>query len=258
MIKTFIQRIGNIFTGSETYPVDLAAVEKNIQYHFSHPELLLLALRHRSYQSMTRGEELESNERLEFLGDAVLDLIVTEYLYREFSTLNEGILSKKKSVLVSRQVLSRITDQLGLGAFLLINKGEEKTGGRSRKSNLANLFEAILGAVYLDGGLKPSRKFVEHVLLKHSTEFLSIETFYNYKSILLEFAQSRGWGFPRYHVITEEGPDHNKKFIVVADVNNKWSAKGTGLSKKKAEQRAAHNVLKKLKKQDEIADDIII
>lgn len=246
MIKEIIQRIGNSIGGKEQYPVDVDALEKSIGYHFTHPELLLLALKHRSYLSMTRESGFESNERLEFLGDAVLDLIVTEFLYKAYDTLDEGILSKKKSVLVSRQVLSHISDQLNLGKFLLINKGEEKTGGRYRKSNLANLFEALLGAIYLDGGMKPAGQFVDRLLLKRNEEFLSTDSFFNYKSTLLEYAQSKGWGFPRYKVITEEGPDHDKNFVVIAAVNDKCSAKGVGRSKKKAEQRAAHNVLKKL------------
>lgn len=246
MITKIIQRIGKKNRGREKYPVDIAAVESSIHYQFRDKNLLLLALKHRSYQNGSPENGIESNERLEFLGDAVLDLITTEHLYSHFTDHDEGTLSKKKSVLVSRQVLGHITEQLGLGRYLLINKGEEKTGGRSRRSNLANLFEALLGAIYLDAGIEPSRKFVDTFVLKRSEEFLSTNTFFNYKSGLLEFAQSRGWGFPKYQVISEKGPDHDKKFVVVAKVNNKWSAKGSGRSKKRAEQQAAQNLLNKL------------
>ncbi|MGD9897501.1 MAG: ribonuclease III [Calditrichaceae bacterium] len=251
MIKEIIQRIGIPLPEKEKFPVDLKKLEKILEYTFQDKELILKALRHRSYLSLTHEDNIESNERLEFLGDAVLDLIVTEHLYKDFKGQSEGVLSKKKSILVSRQVLGHLTDKLGLGEYLLINKGEEKTGGRRRLSNLANLFEALLGAIYLDSGIKSAENFVYRNLLDQRDEFLKTKSYFNYKSSLLEFAQAKGWGFPKYEILAEEGPDHEKQFIIQVNVNDKWSATGTGRSKKNAEQRAAQNVLKKIEESSE-------
>lgn len=251
MIKEIIQRIGIPLPEKENFPVDLKKLEKKLEYTFQDKELILKALRHRSYLSLTNQNDVESNERLEFLGDAVLDLIVTEHLYKDFKGQSEGLLSKKKSILVSRQVLAHLTENLGLGEYLLINKGEEKTGGRRRLSNLANLFEAILGAIYLDSGIKSAEKFVNRILLGQRDEFLKTKSYFNYKSSLLEFAQAKGWGFPRYEILAESGPDHEKRFTVRVSINDKWTAEGIGRSKKKAEQRAAQNVLKKIEESTE-------
>lgn len=227
--------------------MDIEAIESIIEYSFRNKSLLLHALKHRSYLNVTHESDVQSNERLEFLGDAVLDLIVTEHLYHHFPEQSEGQLSKKKSVLVSRQVLGHIMQEMELGTFLLINKGEEKTGGRDRLSNLANLFEALLGAIYLDSGYKASEDFVNHFLFTRRDEFLATKTYFNYKSSLLELAQARGWGFPHYNTLEESGPDHDKRFVVQVRVNDKIQARGTGRSKKKAEQAAARIALKKLK-----------
>ncbi len=219
-------------------------IEKRINYKFQNKTLLTLAFKHKSYLNLSQEKSYYSNERLEFLGDAVLDLIVTEYLYKKFPKENEGILSKKKSVLVSRSVLGKIIQNLFLGQFLLLDKGEEKTGGKNRHSNLANLFESILGAVYLDGGFEKAREFVKKFLLQKSDDYLSKETYQNFKSDLLEYAQGKRWGAPLYRVINETGPDHNKIFHVEVTVNNRWKAKGSGASKKKAEQEAAKKLIR--------------
>jgi ribonuclease-3 len=188
----------------------------------------------------------QSNERLEFLGDAVLDLVVTEYLYISKPKRSEGDLSKIKSVLVSRNVLAEVVTRLKLGKYLMVNRGEEKTGGRTRPSNMANLYEAILGAVYLDGGLKKAAAFVENTLLSRHEKLLNHKRFINYKSILLEYVQSLGPGTPIYKLIDECGPDHEKKFIMKVCVDNGEEARGEGRTKKLAEQTAAHNLLEKI------------
>ena len=149
-----------------------------------------------------------------------------------------------KSVLVSRTVLSDICHELGLGEFLLIDKGEKKTGGKKRLSNLANLYEAIIGAIYLDGGYKPSEKFIQQSLLAHRNDILNKKKHYNYKSILLEYAQSKGFGSPLYTLIDENGPDHDKFFIIEVSINDEQKSKGEGRSKKLAEQNSARNLLK--------------
>ncbi len=246
MFEKLLQRIGILSDQSAALPENLSELEAKIKYTFSDKNLLLQAIKHRSYLSITQESDFESNERLEFLGDAVLDLVVTEYLYDQYKTESEGDLSKQKSVLVSRQVLSIISLSMDLGKYLLINKGEEKTGGRERQSNMANLYEALLGAIYLDSNYKTAKQFVKRTLFTRCDEFLGTNKLYNYKSMLLEYAQAKGWGSPRYHVLEESGPDHDKQFKVIVNVNNSWNAEGSGKSKKSAEQSAASRLLKKL------------
>jgi ribonuclease III len=245
LIKKILQKIGSDKVEIQS-PLCVGEIEDIIGYTFKNKSLLIQAFKHRSYLTLYNENSIHSNERLEFLGDAVLDVIVTEHLYHKFKNEEEGDLSKKKSVLVSRQVLSSITESLNLGKFLLINKGEEKTGGRKRLSNLANLFEAVLGAIYLDSGLKHAGVFVEKFLFTKREELLARATYFNYKSTLLEYSQAKGWGIPEYKVIHESGPDHNKQFEILVTANREWKATGRGKSKKKAEQMAAKNVLKKL------------
>ncbi len=256
MIKHLIQRIGRRrSSGRKKSLLDIAAIEKKIQYAFQYPSLLVQAFTHRSYVTVNRSDHSDrSNERLEFLGDAVLDLIVTEHLFSAFPGEDEGILSKKRSVLVSRRVLAQIIDELELGRFLLLNKGEAKTGGNQRHSNLANLFEAVLGAIYLDSDFNQASTFVKTFLLTRRDEFLAIKKYFNHKSDLLEYAQAKGWGYPRYRTVKEEGPDHDKQFEVLVDVNRRWTARGKGKSKKKAEQNAARKLLR-LIKQDQNGDE---
>jgi ribonuclease-3 len=224
--------------------IKIDEIEKKIQYKFHNKQLLTLAFKHKSYLNQTQEESYYSNERLEFLGDAVLDLIVTEYLYKKYPQENEGVLSQKKSVLVSRSVLGKVIRLLLLGQFLLLDKGEEKTGGKKRHSNLANLFEAVLGAIYLDGGFEKARIFVNQFLLVKSDNYLAVESYQNYKSALLEYSQGNHWGPPVYKVIKESGPDHKKTFYVEAVVNDTWKAVGVGSSKKKAQQEAAMKLIK--------------
>ena len=249
MLKKIFQRIGNAKKGEGEFPVNIKELEQILGYRFKNKDHLIQALTHRSYLNRTHEAPYHSNERLEFLGDAVLDLIVTDYLYHRFQTKDEGVLSGKKSVLVSRRVLGNIVEELGLGRFLLVDRGEEKTGGRTRLSNLANLFEAVLGAIYLDGGYSAAFRFVEKILFPRVDQVLKTATYFNYKSALLEYAQSQGWGAPKYRIVKESGPDHDKRFVVVAEVNKKLSARGFGRSKKKAEQKAAQNALQKLERQ---------
>jgi len=246
MFKKPFQRIGFLFQNSAQYPVNLSKVEHIIQYRFRDKMLLLTAMTHRSYLNQTHQASYFSNERLEFLGDAVLGLIVTEFLYHSYDKENEGSLSNKKSILVSRKVLGRVIEELDIGQFLLLDHGEAKTGGRKRLSNLANLFEALLGAIYLDGGFKQAQAFVERFLLPRSGEFLAASSYFNYKSALLEYAQGKGWGAPQYRIVNESGPDHDKRFVVTVNVPRQFTARGSGRSKKKAEQQAARSALQKI------------
>ena len=218
-------------------------VEKIIKYNFKNKSLLYKAFKHRSFLAITNESYVESNERLEFLGDSILGQATTDYLFHKYLEEPEGILSQMKSVLVSRSVLSDICNELELGEFLLIDKGEKKTGGKKRLSNLANLYEAIVGAIYLDGGYKPAEKFIFRTLLMHRKDILNKKKHYNYKSILLEYSQSRGLGSPLYKLIDESGPDHEKLFKIEVSIDNEQCARGEGHSKKIAEQNAAKNLL---------------
>lgn len=244
MIKKIFQRIGTPFQPkNELMPVDIKSLEKVINYAFQNKSLLLQAMKHRSYLSQNGEQEHYSNERLELLGDSVLELISTEHLYHAFPTENEGDLSQKRAILVSRSVLGKLVKDMGLGTYILLNKGEEKTGGRSRSSNLANLFESILGAIYLDGGYAQAKKFADKFLLSQRDALLQKEIYTNYKSTLLELSQANGWGIPEYYTVEETGPDHEKHFLISVTINSFGSAKGSGQSKKKAEQKAAKKLL---------------
>ena len=220
--------------------------EKKFQIRFHDPQLLITAFKHRSYLNVTNEERVASNERLEFLGDAVVDLIVTHYLYQKFPKRTEGQLSKIKSILVSRPVLAEVANQLSLGRFLLMNRGEEKTGGRKRQSILADTFESTVGAIYLDQGYETAREFVYKYLLSQFKKIMQVELYRNYKSVLLEYAQSHLGVLPEYRVIAETGPDHDKRFYVEVYLKGKKYGKGEGKSKKTAEQEAARAALKKL------------
>ena len=240
------RKITSFFIRKKYHHLDIQVIENILQYKFREKDLLLTAFKHSSYLPITKEKYHKSNERLEFLGDAVLDLVVTEFLYISMPKRSEGELSKIKSVLVSRNVLAEVVASLELGSHLMVNRGEEKTGGKKRPSNLANLYEAILGAVYLDGGLKKAKSFIEHTLLSRHERLINHQNFINYKSILLEYIQSMGPGSPNYDLVKESGPDHEKKFIMNVCVGEGQVAQGEGRTKKLAEQAAARNLLKKI------------
>ncbi|HEX9970684.1 MAG TPA: ribonuclease III [bacterium] len=220
--------------------------EKKLNYHFNDKEIINQALKHRSYLSVTNESRLISNERLELLGDSVLGMVVTEYLYKKYQSKEEGDLTAMKSLLVSRKILARVSREIGIGKFILLNDAEEKSGGRDRTSIIADAFEAIIGAMYLDGGLDVVVKFIHQKLLKFCDKILHEEHYRNFKSILLEYSQSKNLGLPQYHVSDEEGPDHEKLFTIEVIINNEVLGIGKGNSKKGAEQISAKSALKKL------------
>ncbi len=230
-------------------PEEARVVEKfqnQFHLHFSNPALLATALKHRSYLNLTNEPRINSNERLEFLGDAVLDLVATHFLFEKFPNKTEGQLSKAKSVLVSKPVMGDIARELSLGELVLMNRGEEKTGGRRRKSILADAFEAIIGAIYLDMGLEAARQFIHHYLLSDIKKILRKGLYKNYKSMLLEYAQGNNRGLPVYKIIEESGPDHAKEFVIGVWLGNEKLGEGRGKSKKIAEQEAAKQAVQKL------------
>ena len=224
----------------------LGDLEARIGYRFQNPSLLVKALKHRSYVYARQESGIESNERLEFLGDAVLDLLVAEYLFGDFSDKREGDLTQMKSLVVSRQVLSKKAIQIGLGRFILLSTEERSAGGDKQPSILCDAFEALLGALYLDGGIEGCRRFVKTHVLDDFYDLIQRDDFVNFKSRLLEHTQSEGNGHPRYLVHAEDGPDHDKLFSVEVSVAGERIGRGKGRSKKEAQQMAAKDALQNL------------
>jgi ribonuclease-3 len=218
-------------------------LQRVIGYRFKDASLLKHALTHRSYAGHDDAAGLLSNERLEFLGDSVINCLVTEYLYFTYPEKNEGYLSKIKSLVVSRKILGEIAQGLDLGKYLIMSPSEEKSGGRSRASTVSNAFEAVAGAMYIDGGLSPVKKFLERYLFGRIRGFWEDESNVNYKSKILEMSQRDGFGIPRYVTTEANGPDHAKEFRVKIFISGAELGEGTGRSKKIAQQAAAQNAV---------------
>lgn len=206
--------------------------------------MLLQALKHRSYLALSGEERNASNERLELLGDSVLGLIVTDYLYHEYPDETEGMLTNYKSLLVSGRLLSEFANDFNLGDFILLNDSEERSGGRRRTSILADTVESLIGAIYLDGGIDQARQFVHARITGRLDTLLDDGRLRNNKSILQEHCQSLNWEGPFYRIDHESGPDHLKEFTVSVTINNKMVGVGKGSSKKRAEQHAASDALR--------------
>jgi ribonuclease-3 len=224
----------------------LQDLERIIGYRFKDLTYLCCALKHRSCLADLSQERIHANERMEFLGDAVLDLISSEYFYHSFPEKVEGELTKIKSVMVSGSVLVKEAERLDLGKYIFLSENEARTGGRSRRSILEDAYEALLGALYLDGGYKPVRHFVETGLLSNWEDIIQRPEFINYKSLLLEHAQHHALPNPAYILRREIGPDHAKNFLVEVFWDGKELGRGEGRSKKIAEQMAACQAVEKL------------
>jgi ribonuclease III len=236
-----------IFGKSRPVPPDTEQLCRLIDYRFSNTDLLLKALKHRSFLVVSGEDRLQSNERLELLGDSVLGLVVTEYLYLKFPEAEEGVLTNYKSLLVNRANLARVANKFDLGDFLLMNEAEEKAGGRTRVSILSDALEALLGAAYLDGGLSAVAKIIQEHIAEGLEDLLAEGTMQNHKSLLLEHCQRENLNGPSYVIESEQGPDHNKLFTVAVVVNGERYGLGSGRSKKFAEQMAAKEALIRLK-----------
>lgn len=217
-------------------------LEQRIGYQFANPRLLAEALTHPSLAYESNQPHFD-NQRLEFLGDAVLQLILTEKLYALFPDSSEGLLSKMRSRLVSREALLRLAETCGLGAFLLLGKGEENSGGRERASNLADALEALIGAIYLDGGLAPARETVLRLCGPLLADIAEEPLEANPKGQLQELLQSIAKASPSYRILSEEGPDHLKTFSASVEWRGLELGRGTGHSKKEAETAAALRAL---------------
>ncbi len=223
-------------------------LESNLGYIFNNKDLLYNALTHGSYCNEVKGSSLESNERLEFLGDAVLELVISEFLYKKYKDFSEGELTKMRAKIVCSNTLAEIALRLNIGEYIIMGKGEINQGGRKRKSILADSLEAIIGAIYLDNGLKKVKKFIflhfKPIIQRINKEDL----YYDYKTILQEKVQSEKKHELYYELIKEEGPDHNKIFYVDVIINNKKYGTGQGKNKKEAEQNAAKEALSYIEK----------
>lgn len=222
---------------------DMRELAQTLGFPDMDPELLHLALCHSSYANEQNDCEDFGNERLEFLGDAVVGFTITESLYNQYPDLREGQLSKIKSVVVSKRILSQRTIDLGLGAFLLLGKGEEQTGGRSRFSILGNLFESVVGAIHLACGIEASKQFVSDQLNEEVEKAVRGESIIDYKSQLQETIQKEYGVLPSYRLVSAIGPDHDKDFVVEVFVREKRIGRGQGKSKKRAEKSAAADAI---------------
>ena len=225
----------------------LKQFSKKLHVPLGDGQLLNEALTHKSYTHERKMNPSYNNEKLEFLGDSVLGLVVSQHVFETYPGVTEGGLSKVKSVVVSAQVLSEKAGNFGLGDYILIGKGEEKSGGRARTSLLADALEAVIGAVYLESGLAAAKKLVLSLLQDDVDKVFSGRIEKDYKTLLQEHFQKTQKTAPRYEITQEWGPDHNRSFEAACMVNGKTLATGIGKNKKEAEQQAAQETINRLK-----------
>jgi ribonuclease-3 len=225
---------------------DLDALQKTLGIDFKNVSLLEKSLVHRSYLNENQGAEADSNERLEYLGDAVLGFIVAEKLYRDFPDYDEGRMTRLRSILVRRETLARISRGIRLGDYLFLGKGEDSSGGRNKSANLSCALEAIIAAVYLDQGIVKTRKMVIKLLEEEWQKAIIKPAAIDYKSRLQELIQSREQRIPSYRVTGTSGPDHIKTFNVEVRLGDQILGSGSGKSKKAAETEAAREALEKI------------
>lgn len=218
---------------------ELETFQQQIQYTFCNRELLMQALTHSSYANEHKHWQISSNERLEFLGDAILDLIISEYIYKEYPALPEGELTKLRASVVCEPSLAEGARKIRLGDFLYLGKGESFTGGRARDSILADAFESIIGAIYLDSTMEHAKHHVLNILIPFIDKMQNDHVYMDFKTHLQEIIQKSSKESIEYHIIKEMGPDHNKEFYVEVRHNKTVLGTGKGKSKKEAEQNAA-------------------
>lgn len=219
-----------------------AELEERIGYTFKDKKLLQQALTHSSYANEQKINKTGDYERLEFLGDAVLELVSSEFIYQENPEMPEGKMTKKRSSMVCEPSLAFCARDLSLEKYILLGRGEEATGGRKRDSIISDVMEAVIGAIYLDSGIEQAKAFIRRFIL---TDLENKQLFYDAKTILQEVVQQENKGTLHYELIREEGPEHDKTFVVEAMVGDKKVGSGTGRSKKAAEQQAAYEALLK-------------
>ena len=222
----------------------LNELEKNIGYRFSDFSYLEHAMRHSSYCNEQKMDRFMNNERLEFLGDAVLELVTSEFLYLNYPKMPEGEATRKRASMVCEQTLALCAKEIDLGSYLYLGKGEDHTGGRERASVISDALEALIGAIYLDGGFTSAKEFVERFILNGIEEK---QLFFDSKTIFQEMMQSITTEPIHYKMVGEEGPDHCKTFTIELFVGEQSAGIGSGKSKKAAEQAAAYDAIKKIK-----------
>lgn len=215
-------------------------LEKRIGYCFREKALLKQALTHSSFVNEQRINKLPDYERLEFLGDAVLEFVSSSFLFRHYPDMREGELTRKRASLVCGSALAYCAKDLELGQYIRLGKGEEAAGGRKKETITSDVMEAIIGAIYLDGGIKEAAAYIERFVL---SDLENKQLFYDSKTLLQEYIQKRGGTTLHYEVVDEKGPDHEKEFVVEVSVNGEIMGSGVGRTKKAAEQRAAYEAL---------------
>ena len=226
---------------------DIKKFQEVIEYHFHDEKLLRQALTHSSFANEKHLKKHSDNERLEFLGDAVLEIISSEFLYKEYPDKPEGELTKLRASIVCEPTLALCTKDIALGEYLLLGKGEDQTGGRGRKSILSDALEAVIGAIYLDGGFANAKEFIlNHIL----NDLEGKRLFYDSKTILQEIVQAHFKEELSYHLVGEEGPDHDKTFQVELQIGEQVYGIGKGRTKKSAEQEAAYKTILMLHKKN--------
>lgn len=245
-VRRLFSRLRRIIGAGQTESaeeIDYSRLAKVLQYKIRDERIFYEALSHRSYLQISNHGDTFSNERLEFLGDSVLNLIVAEYLFNNMTGANEGDLTVIRSRLVNRKALNKIAHELGLMNFILMSPGAAQVSDRGLETILSDAYEAIVGALYIDGGYRETEKFVERSLLTSLKRGILKVDDENFKSQLLERAQACGYGIPRYVTVNETGPDHDRTFTVEVFIGNDSYGKGSGKNKKTAEQGAARKAL---------------
>jgi len=222
---------------------DFLPLEEKLSLNFSDQDLLIQAFCHRSYLNENPDFKMPHNERLEFLGDAVLEQVVTEYLYQNYPQKSEGELTSWRAALVNAKILAKVAKRLNFSDFLLLSKGEAKEKGKGRSYILANTFEALIGAIYLDQGYERAQDFIKANLIKELPKIIEQGLYKDAKSHFQEEAQEKVGITPVYKILEEWGPDHAKHFIVGVFLGNELVAKGHGTSKQEAEEESAKNAL---------------
>lgn len=228
-------------------PFDVRRLERTLGYSIRNPQLFRQALLHRSYLQVLDEDSAVSNERLEFLGDSILNLVVSEYVYHRYPHAEEGELTKIRSRFVNRKALVTYAHQLNLWDFMLVSTSAAQSVGRGSETILADAFEALIAALYLDGGYSRAQEFVQRQILSALDQGIVSTQDENFKSRLLEYSQANGTGVPRYVLLSEEGPDHDRTFTVEVRIGNQAVGIGVGKNKKDAEQAAAEQALESIK-----------
>lgn len=222
----------------------LEELEQKIGYSFQDKRLLKQALTHSSFANEQKINKYDDYERLEFLGDAVLELVSSEFLFQENAKMTEGQLTRMRASMVCEQALAYCAKEFGLEDYILLGKGEEMTGGRTKDSIISDVMEAIIGALYVDNGMEVAKAYIHRFIL---SDLEHKQLFYDAKTILQERVQQKNQGTLHYELIREEGPDHDKMFVIEAKIDDKTIGAGQGRTKKAAEQQAAYEALKSMK-----------